>query len=63
MSFVEVTDQIGLGGIGVGQVAWGNYDGDQDLLVACRGLYRNDGFPDYAFTDVTSEAGVPWTPT
>ena len=60
VTFVEVTDQVGLGGIPNGQVAWGDYDsdGDEDLLVGCRQLYRNNGAPDYTFSDVTTEAGL-----
>jgi hypothetical protein len=60
VTFVEVTTPAGLDGIPQGQIAWGDYDNDgfQDLLIACRQLYRNGGPPDFVFTDVTASAGL-----
>lgn len=55
--FEEVTLQAGLSE-GMRRVAWGDYDsdGDQDLLVSGKKLFRNDG--DGTFSDVTDQAGI-----
>ncbi|UCF66848.1 MAG: VCBS repeat-containing protein [Acidobacteriota bacterium] len=58
--FTDVTEQAGLAGTGAVNFSWADYDndGDPDLLVGCSRLFRNDGAPDYGFTDVTAEAGL-----
>lgn len=54
--FSDVTEQIGLP-VGMRRLAWGDYDndGDPDLLVSGRLLFRND---QGRFTDVTDQAGI-----
>ncbi len=68
-AFTDVTLLVGLGiGDRSRGIVFGDYDNDGDLdLYVTRGvfhtaysnfLFRNEGAPDYTFTDVTSEAGV-----
>jgi hypothetical protein len=70
-TFTDVTSTTGLDrttGVNVG--IWGDYDNDGDLDVYLAGggwttseptrndyLFRNEGAPDWNFTDVTTEAG------
>ncbi len=44
ITFKRVTDDVGLGDAKGGRFAWGDYDndGDEDLLIGGRRLYRND---------------------
>jgi hypothetical protein len=72
-SFSDVTSSTGLDQttrVNVG--IWGDYDNDGDLDVYLAGggwttssptrndyLFRNDGAPNWTFTDVTAEAGSP----
>ena len=53
--FEDATDDAGL--VGASRPAWGDYDrdGDDDLLVNGKQLFRNDGG---VFTDVSVEAGL-----
>lgn len=68
-TFTDVTENVGLTvGDRCRGIVFGDYDNDGDLdLYVTRGVYhtpfsnllfRNDGPPDWSFTDVTSEAGV-----
>ncbi len=59
MKFVDVTDEVGIGQHGGGQMTWGDFnnDGYEDLLIACRDLYINSGPPDYTFSLHTSLSG------
>lgn len=54
--FVNVSEDIGLGGLG--NHAWGDYDNDgwEDLLTGGRTLYKNLG--DGTFENVSDEAGI-----
>ncbi len=72
-NFTDVTAEVGLDlttRVNVG--IWGDYDNDGDLDVYLAGggwttssptrndyLFRNDGAPDWTFTDVTAAAGNP----
>ena len=60
--FSDVTEQANLTSLG-SRLAWGDYDndGDQDLLMSGKILYRNDG--DGAFTDVSAVAGITELPS
>ena len=72
-TFSDVTSATGLAGIGGVNVGiWGDYDNDGDLDVYLAGggwttstptrsdhLLRNEGGPDWNFTDVTAAAGDP----
>jgi hypothetical protein len=57
---VNATTTVGLSGISGNFFAWGDYnnDGNQDLLVNGGRLFRNNGLPDYTFTEVTSAVGI-----
>ncbi|MEM4729279.1 MAG: PKD domain-containing protein [Thermoplasmata archaeon] len=58
--FINATVSAGLVGVLGDSYAWGDYDndGDEDLLVKGWRLFRNNGPPDYDFTEVTSQAGI-----
>jgi len=58
--FRDVTAEAGLSGVGAVNMSWADYDNDgwPDLLVGCSRLFRNDGPPDFTFTEVTSQAGL-----
>ncbi len=72
-TFSDVTSTTGLAGTsGVNVGIWGDYDNDGDLDVYLAGggwststptrsdyLFRNEGGPDWNFTDVTAAAGYP----
>ena len=64
-TFEDVALRVGLAGPApsANGAGWADYDndGDLDLFVSTYGdsrLYRNDGPPEFAFTDMTSYAGV-----
>ncbi|MDP8240256.1 MAG: CRTAC1 family protein [Candidatus Hatepunaea meridiana] len=46
ISFTRVTEEVGLGEARGSRFAWGDYDndGDDDLLIGGRNLYRNDSY-------------------
>ncbi|UCE38003.1 MAG: VCBS repeat-containing protein [Thermoplasmata archaeon] len=60
VSFMNVTYDVGLQGVGGQFLAWGDYnnDGNQDILVNGRRLFKNNGDPDYNFTEVTGQVGI-----
>ncbi len=60
VTFVNVTESVGLPVINGDNFCWGDYDndGDQDLLVTGNNLFRNNGAPNYDFTDVSSTSGL-----
>jgi len=66
VTFTNVSAEVGLAGRNGNYYAWGDYnnDGNTDLLVNGRYLYRNEGGPDYNFSYVSNEAnlatGGPW---
>ncbi|MDG6224950.1 MAG: FG-GAP-like repeat-containing protein [Candidatus Thermoplasmatota archaeon] len=59
-NFMNVTESSGLSGVRGDSFAWGdwNNDGYQDLLVKGSRLFKNNGPPDYTFTEVTQEVGL-----
>lgn len=58
--FINVSSEVGLSGVRGDSFAWGDYndDGYQDLLVKGSRLFRNNGPPDYHFTEVTEDVGL-----
>ena len=60
VTFTNVTQQVGLSGLGGNFFSWGDYDHDsyQDLLINGKRLFRNRGPPAYDFVEVTEEAGI-----
>ncbi len=60
VTFTNVSEQVGLAGIGGSRFSWADYDndGDEDLLINGKRLFRNNGAPNWDFTEVTSEAGI-----
>jgi hypothetical protein len=58
--FTNVTGAVGLAGVVGDQYAWGDYnnDGYDDILVKGNRLFRNNGPPNYDFTEVTSQTGI-----
>src|SRR5512137_76898 len=58
--FTNVTVAKGLAGTYGDSYAWGDYnnDGYEDLLVTGYKLFRNNGPPNYDFTDVTAQVGI-----
>jgi len=58
VTFTDITEAYGLGGVGGRRVAWGDFDGDgyQDLLLdGCRLFWNEQG---ESFSDVTGKAGL-----
>jgi hypothetical protein len=60
VTFTNITYDAGLQGVGGQFLAWGDYnnDGYQDLLVNGQRLFRNNGPPNWDFTELTSQAGI-----
>lgn len=65
ITFTNVTPEVGLSGIRGDSFAWGDYnnDGYQDLLVKDHiagqsHLFKNNGPPNWDFTDVTEKVGI-----
>ncbi len=60
VTFTNVTDDVGLSGVRGDSFAWGDYnnDGYQDLLVKGSRLFKNNGPPNWSFTEVTEEVGL-----
>ena len=60
VTFTNVTSQAGLSTAYGNFLAWGDYDRDgcQDLLIQGSQLFRNNGPPNWDFTDVSSAAGL-----
>jgi hypothetical protein len=60
VTFTNVSEQVGLGGVQGRRFSWADYDndGDQDLLITGRRLFRNNGPPSWNFTEVTTAAGL-----
>ncbi len=60
VTFTNVSDQVGFSGVTGKRFSWADYDndGDQDLLINGKSLYRNNGAPNWNFTEVTSQAGL-----
>ncbi|UCH89722.1 MAG: PKD domain-containing protein [Thermoplasmata archaeon] len=60
VTFTNVTNDVGLKGVNGNYFSWTDYDNDGyfDLLINGRRLFRNDGPPDYNFTEVTGPANI-----
>ncbi|TET89469.1 MAG: CRTAC1 family protein [Methanomassiliicoccales archaeon] len=60
VTFTNVSEQVGLAGVTGRRYSWADYDndGDQDLLIGGGKLFRNNGAPNWDFTEVTSQAGL-----
>ena len=60
VTFTDVSTEAGFEGVGMANCAWGDVDndGDDDLLLNGFRLFRNNGPPDWDFTDVSDEAGL-----
>lgn len=60
ISFVNVSEEVGLSGVRGDSFAWGDWndDGYQDILVKGRRLFENTGPPAYRFREVTEEVGL-----
>lgn len=60
VTFTDVAATSGFSGIGGTFFSWGDYnnDGYEDLLVNGRKIYRNNGPPNWDFTDVSAAAGI-----
>ncbi len=60
VTFTNVSASAGLAGLSANFLAWGDYDrdGDEDLLVQGSRLFRNNGPPNWNFTEVTHAAGL-----
>jgi hypothetical protein len=62
-TFIDVAASKGFNGIDGSFYAWGDYnrDGNEDLLIDGKRLLRNNGPPNYDFTEVTDVAGIGGT--
>jgi PKD repeat protein len=60
VTFTNVTNLVGLNDVNGNYFSWTDYnnDGNFDVLINGRRLFRNDGAPDYNFTEVTSPANI-----
>ncbi|MGA1873222.1 MAG: FG-GAP-like repeat-containing protein [Thermoplasmatota archaeon] len=60
VTFTNVSAEVGLSHIRGNFFSWGDFDrdGNQDLLVDGKRLFRNSGPPEFVFTDVTERAGI-----
>ncbi len=60
VTFSNVSEQVGLAGVRGSRFSWGDYDndGDQDLLINGKRLFRNNGAPNWDFTDASTQAGL-----
>ena len=61
--YTNVSIEAGLSGIRGDSIAWADYDNDGDLDFILRGtshnrLYRNNGPPNWNFTEVSDETGI-----
>ncbi|MFQ6061074.1 MAG: FG-GAP repeat domain-containing protein, partial [Thermoplasmata archaeon] len=58
--FINVSEEVGLAGVRGSRFSWADYDndGDVDLLINGKRLFRNNGPPAWDFTEVTDEAGL-----
>ncbi|UCE75190.1 MAG: VCBS repeat-containing protein [Methanomassiliicoccales archaeon] len=60
VTLTNVTPEVGLSGVTGDSFAWGDYnnDGYQDLLVKGGRLFRNNGPPNWDFTEVTDDVEI-----
>lgn len=60
VTFTNVTQSLGLSGVSGNFYSWGDYnnDGNQDLMINGGRLFRNNGIPEFSFTEVTNAVGL-----